>query len=410
MYQMNEISNRDVSLLHYYRILRQPSDFLSAIYCDDEPVMTEIYQGISCDFMTEDNRFVYEFDLGIELKEGKIPYLEFDTDNDADRKRLEALLYLDNISIYGVISKFEKPVEVKIYWVSSLDDIRKALDRYREAIYGLNLDDLRNRFEDRKNQPKALENITGRHDNLVEFTEGKRGLTMKDSDYMIATALSAQLLVNPSQELLMSLPRKLKHNINIAITDRKTRYLASFSGYTINIRGNGSWVIRDVDSGIDFTKGSGSVYLWNCSIVHFRNSVEKTKKEKFNCKYLHAHRSLIVVNQGVLDDATLTGGSTLAILPVTVPMSENEDFGIEVKKISYVGCGCSVYSWLGTVPVLPSAILGLVRCFNAKTHSNSLYIAGRRIDEVSCEHDAELNPSRIVEYNAGNIHIYQEGD
>ena len=66
MYQMNEISNRDVSLLHYYRILRQPSDFLSAIYCDEETVMTEIYQGISCDFMTEDNRFVYEFDLGIE--------------------------------------------------------------------------------------------------------------------------------------------------------------------------------------------------------------------------------------------------------------------------------------------------------------------------------------------------------
>lgn len=406
MYQINEISNRDVSLLHYYRILRKPSDFLSAVYSDEEPDIAEIYQGVSSEYRTDDNRGVYRFDLGIENKEGKIPYLEFDTDNDSDRKHLETLLYLEDISLYGVRSEFDKPVEVRIYWVNSLDDIRKAIDRYREAIYGLNLDDLRNQFEYKKSQPKALESIKGRENNLVEFAEGARGLTMRDSDYMITSALEAQLLVNPSQELLMSLPRKLKHNINISITDGQTRYLASFSGYTINIRGNGNWVIRDAESSIDFTTGRGKVYLWNCSIVHFRNSTSIVKKEKYECRSLHAHRSLIVVNQGVLDDVFLTGGSTLALLPITA----EKECGIDIKKVSHIGYGCSAYNWLGSIPVISSAILGLSCCMNVMTYDTSLYIAGKRIDEVGGEHDAELNPSRIVEYNVDNIHIYQEGD
>lgn len=406
MYQINEISNRDVSLLHYYRILRKPSDFLSAAYRDEEPDIVEIHQGVSSEYLTDDARRVYRFDLGIEERKGKIPYLEFDTDNDADRKHLETLLYLEDSSLYGVRSEFEKPVEVKVYWVNSLDDIRKALDRYREAIYRLNLDDLRDQFEHKKNQPKALESIKGRDDNLVEFTEGTQGLTMRDSDYMITSALEAQLIVNPSQELLMSLPRKLKHNINISVTDGQTRYLASFSGYTINIRGNGNWVIRDVDSSIDFTTGRGRVYLWNCSVVHFRTSTSILKKEKYECKSLHAHRTLVVVNQGVLDDVTLTGGSTLALLPITA----KEECGVEIKKVSHIGYGCSAYNWLGSIPVTTSAILGLCCCMNVMTYDTSLYIAGKRIDEVGGEHDAELNPSQIVEYNASNIHIYQEGD
>lgn len=406
MYQINEISNRDVSLLHYYRILRKPSDFLSAVYSDEEPDIAEIYQGVSSEYRTDDNRYVYRFDLGIENREGKIPYLEFDTDNDSDRKHLETLLYLENTSLYGVRSEFDKPVEVRIYWVNSLDDIRKAIDRYKEAIYGLNLDDLRNQFEYKKSQPKALESIKGRENNLVEFTEGARGLTMRDSDYMITSALEAQLLVNPSQELLMSLPRKLKHNINISVTDGQTRYLASFSGYTINIRGNGNWVIRDAESNIDFTTGRGKVYLWNCSIVHFRNSTSIVKKEKYECRSLHAHRSLIVVNQGILDDVILTGGSTLALLPITAA----EECGMEIKKVSHIGYGCSVYNWLGSIPVNSFSILGLSCCMNVLTYDTSLYIAGKRIDEVSGEHDAELNPSKIVEYNVDNIHIYQEGD
>lgn len=107
MYQINEISNRDVSLLHYYRILRNPSDFLSAVYRDDEPDIVEIYQGVSSEYLTDDDRQVYRFDLGIEERKGKIPYLEFDTDNDADRKHLETLLYLEDSSLYGVRSEFE---------------------------------------------------------------------------------------------------------------------------------------------------------------------------------------------------------------------------------------------------------------------------------------------------------------
>ena len=83
---------------------------------------------------------------------------------------------------------------------------------------------------------------------------------------MITSALEAQMLVNPSQELLMSLPRKLKHSINISVTDGDTRYLESFSGYSINIKGNGNWVIRDVEDDkkiLEIIKNRKSIIILN---------------------------------------------------------------------------------------------------------------------------------------------------
>lgn len=413
MYQINEISNRDVSLLHYYRILKKPSDFLSAIYSDDEPIVSEIQSGTETDLATESGEPVYSYNLGMKSIADKIPYLEFDTDNEKDRKRLETLLYLDGSTIYSTLSEFSEPVLVNVYWVNSLEDVRQAIARYLQALGDLQIDPLRQMFEDKKNQPKALASIEGRENNLVEFVEGSNGLTMQDADYMITSALEAQMLVNPSQELLMSLPRKLKHNINISVTDSSTRYLSSFSGYTINIRGNGNWVIRDTDCGIDFVTGSGTVYLWNCRLVHFRNTVEAKGGDStgYFCKKLHAHRSLVILNQGMLKDVYLIGGSTLVEIPLIISLTEKK---VHIEHVSLIGYGCSLYSWSKPVPVDVSKILGLAWWLemgkNSLSYTNAMYIAGKRIDEVGGEHDAELNPSQVVEYNAGNIHIRTGGD
>lgn len=228
MYLVNEISNRDLSLLHCYRILRKPSEFLSAVYDRGEPVVTEILEGAITELQSEDDSPLYAFDLGIEPIEGYIPYLEFDANNDADRKHLESLIYLDNLTLYGKSSKFQEAVQIKVYWVNSLESIKKAIERYLKAIEELDPSELRNKLNDKKNQPNGIRAIAGRDENLVEFMNGDESPTLRDSDYMITSALDAQMLVNPSQELLMSLPRKLKHNINITITDGDTRYLSSF--------------------------------------------------------------------------------------------------------------------------------------------------------------------------------------
>ena len=401
MYLINEISNRDLALLYSYRILRQPSDFLSAIYDAGEPVSTEIFEGTASDFKDKDDTPLYAFSLDIDIPEGTIPYLEFSVTNDYDRKRLETLLFLDNNVIYGKSSAFREPIQVQIFTVPSLESIKNTIDDYLECIGSLDINRLRDAYEQRKNQSKGIATIDGNVDNLVQFTDNDGELGMKDTGYTIASALDAQLLVNPSQSLLMSLPRKLKHNINISITDGGTRYLSSFSGYTINIKGNGNWVMRDMNSGVDFISGTGRVYLWNCQLVHFRTGSDDIQS-RYTCDYLHAHRSLVILNQGILKEVYLVGGSTLIDVPKTITNQSN------IEKVMLIGHGCALYSWSAVIPIDPIQILGVAWWCNQK--ETVLYAAGRRIDEVSGEHDAELQPSDILEYDVNNIHIHLGGE
>ena len=406
MYLVNEISNRDISLLNCYRILRKPSEFLSAIYNQGEPIVTEIMEGTITDLQSEDGLPLYAFDLGIEPVKGYIPYLEFDPDNDADRKHLETLIYLDNLKLYGKSAEFQEAVQIRVYWVSSLESIKKAIEQYLKSIEELDLSSLRSKFNDKKNQPKGIRAIAGRDENLVEFTNGAEGLTMQDSGYMIASALDAQMLVNPSQELLMSLPRKLKHNINITVTDSSTRYLSSFSGYTISIKGNGNWVIRDTQCGINFVSGKGKIYLWNCKLVHFRNTVSKgSASTGYNCIYLYAHRSLIILNQGTIKDVHLVGGSTMVEVPTATAEKHS---GSDLQNVSLIGHGCSLYSWVKPIPVKAENILGLAWWNSLSDSGGALYIGGRRIDEISGEHEEEMRPSKIIEMDVNNVHIHQE--
>lgn len=408
MYYVSEISNRDLSVLYQYRILRQPSSFLSAIYRDGEPVYAEIHEGLATDLQTDDGKPIYRYDLGISEVASKIPYLEFSCTSDIDEKRLESMLYLDGMSLYSTVSSFSNPVQVGVYWVSSLEQIRKAIEAYLQAMGKFDLDSLRDLFNARKNQPGGLPAITGRNNNLVQFTNNGEKLTLEDSGYMIESALEGQLLVNPSQELLSSLPRRLKHNINISITDGDTRYLSSFAGYTINIKGNGNWILRDMKSGVDFVSGAGEVRMWNCKLVHFRSTIDEAQRGDgtYTCPYLYAHRSLVVINQCKVADICLTGNATLIAVPVSVEQAKSD---IVISKVTAIGYGCSYYSWVGAIPIEPKYIQGLAWSCNPSTNEVLLYIAGRRIDEVSSEHDAELQPSRIVEYNVDNIHIYQGG-
>lgn len=404
MYPIGEISNRDVGLLYEYRILKQPSDFLSAIYSDSEGMVYSIQEGNLTNFKTESDESVYSYKLGFDTVANKIPYLEFRANTTTDKRRLANILYLDGDTLYSLSPGFEQAVQVTLYWVDSLDVIKNAIEDYKASLLALNLDKLKEFLETKKNQPTHQTTISGRDQNLLEIS----GSDMVDSDYMITTALDSQLLVNPSQDLLMSLPRRLKHNINISITDGKTRYLSSFSGYTINIQGNCDWVIRDVDSGIDFVNGNGKVYLRNCKLVHFRTAISSgVMNNHYTCTYLHAHRSLIVRNQGFIDDIYLTGGSTLLDVPNPISTLYPTTY---IKKVSLIGYGCSVYSWAKPIAVDTSAILGLAWWLSPSTKQTALYIAGRRIDEVGGAHDAELHPTQVVEYNVDNIHIHTGGE
>lgn len=409
MYLINEISNRDLSLLYEYRILKNPSDFLSAAYTQSTPVYTEIKEGFLSEYETDSGESLYGFNLGIELVPDMIPYLEFSPSNAADSKHLESLLYLEGSVLYGKLSKFQDTIQIRVFWLSSLKDIEDSLDKFLRSLEALSIDSLWDSLEKRRNSPKSDQTITGRNENLLEFIQDASGLFMQDSDYMITSALDAQMLVNPSQELLMLLPSVLKHSINISITDGDTRYLSSFSGFSINIRGNGNWIMRDIKSNVNLVTGSGNIHLMNCSSVHFRTSIDSSNGSvnSYTCTSLYSHRSLIVLNQGRLTDVVLVGGSVLIEVPASVSFLLRST---EITHISLIGYGCSVYSWVGSLSVLPENIQGKAWWFNPETQDSALYIAGRRIDEIGGEHDAELNPKDIIEYDVDNIHIKLGGD
>ena len=397
MYQINEISNRDIALLYNYRILRKASNFLSAVFTADTPLVTEIFEGSLSDIQTDSGEPLYLFDLGVELDTSLIPYLEFETDSEVDQKNLESLLYLEGSILYGRKSTFQKAVRVSIYQVQSISAIESAIQEYLDELGKLDIEELRDLIEQRRAAKSETATIAGIDNNLVEFNKGD----IKDSGYTITTALDAQLLINPSQELLMALPRTLKHNININVTDGITRYLSSFNGYSINLIGNCDWVLRDINSGVNFVLGAGKIYLWNCRLVHFRNRTDDLSSSRYRCSLLHAHRSLVVINQGQILDLCEVGGSTVLDVPSLSQTSQES----QIQKVSLVGHGCSLYCTTSTPKVDTSAILGTA-WFNNQDGS-MLYIAGRRIDEVGGQHDAELQPSKIIEYKANDIHIYQ---
>lgn len=409
MYTISEISNRDLALLYEYRILRQPADFLSKIFTDSSPYLTEIYDGQDTELFTEVDENIYAYSLNISVRPGYIPYLEFDCASSSDAQKLASLLYLEDGIIYGTVSTFQNPVRVKVYWVKSLEDIQTALNAFLDALAQLDVAALQKLIEEQKSRLKPHEDIKGNNDNLVQLIAANGGVAMTDSDYKITTALEAQLLVNPTQELLMSLPRRLRHNINIAVTDGKTRHLSGYTGYSISIRGNGNWVLRDIHSGINFVSGEGTVYLWDCALVHFRNTVgtESNAGDGYHCTYLHAHRSLIVLNQGTVKSVCLDGGSTMMAVPSYLTASRSS---FRLESISYVGPGSSLYCWSDAVSIDVSQIVGMVWWCDAISHATALYIGCKRIDVVGGQHDAELQPSQILDFDVDNIHIHLGGE
>ena len=87
IFDLNQISNRDTCLLYIYRILRQPSDLLKAIYTQAEPKVCQIQSGSKSDVLYK-GILLYSYKLDAELSDDKIPYLEFECENENTLKQL----------------------------------------------------------------------------------------------------------------------------------------------------------------------------------------------------------------------------------------------------------------------------------------------------------------------------------
>ena len=403
---LNQISNRDTCLLYIYRILRQPSDLLKAIYTQSEPKVCQIQSGSESD-STYKGSLLYSYELQADLSENKIPYLEFECENENVLKQLVDFIYYDDEthSLYATVSALSEPVTVKIYEVYSMHAISNTLSMFYDSITALygHMDDIKDKLGNLDPQSAV---INGRDDDLVEFymsDSEDAEMSMRDTGYHITTALNSQRLVNPTQELLSRLTRVLKGNITIDITDGLHRVLDGFQNCTIFISGNGSWVFRDITSTINIysSRETAELRFFNCSLVYFRHVKDLTPDNaSIKAKAVSLYRTTALGVQGELNKLSLKNNS------VYVSMTD------KVKELTYVGAGCTFSAMTNHPEFDMRNILGNVclHQYGALQNEEIIIMNGRTIGFNYNQHDFELPPLHITALDEGYVHITEGGD
>lgn len=407
-YMINQISNRDTQLLHEYRILRQPSDYLSPIFRDTIQ-STQILSGTPTEEVFEEYS-LWKFDLGVDLTSDKIPYIEFKTRNESDFRNLQSLIYLDGNSIFGFIDSFQEPIDVSIYSVDSLGLIEDLIAQYLADLGILNdsLDSLRGKFKDKLGSRVSFV-IAGRDQNLIQFTRQDDELALQDSHYKLVTTLVGQSLVNPSQITLSLIPKVLSHDILITITDGKPRVLQGFTGFTIFIMGNGNWVFRDVKSTLNIaaTSKKSDIRAFNCSLLYLRSNSEinsNSNKIELNSAFLH--RTNCIVYDGFVEKCKAIGQSTLVLVNGSIGLLEYLGPGSTVEcltknpkfKTQHIFGNIYAHGYSDTAADSGGILSG---------HTPSLtYISGYRIGFLQGQTDFEMLPDKIASTDVDNIHIH----
>lgn len=405
IFELNQISNRDTCLLYIYRILRQPSDLLRAIYTQADPKLCQIQYGTESDTFYQGN-VLFSYELDVELAEDKIPYLEFECENENVLKQLVDFIHYDTEtqSLYAVTSGLTEPVTVKIYEVYSIHAIANTLSLFYEGIKSLytDIDNIREQITDLNPQAAV---IGGRDDDLVEFymDDDDTEMRIRDTGYHITSALMSQKFVNPTQELLSRLARSLNGNITIDITDGLHRVLDGFVGCTIFISGNGSWVFRDIKSTINIYSSNNNSNMWfyNCSLVYFRH-IKDLSPDTTHIKVnrVSLYRTTAIGAQGEINELSLCCNSVYVSIIDTV------------KNLAYIGVGCT-YSTSTNVPEFNmTSILGnvCINGYNTAQSENINIMNGRTVGFNYNQHDFELPPLHITAKDEGYVHIIEGGN
>lgn len=411
-YMLNQISNRDCQLLHHYRILRQPSDYLSPIYRDNVQT-TQILSGERTSETFNDFE-LFRFDLGIDVPKDMIPYLEFEVKTASDFRNLQSLVYLENNSMYGFVQEFEQPVTISIYPANSLADIEDIIKQYLAdlGILSDTLATLRDKLNKKAGSRESFW-ISGRDQNLIQFKKDGDSLAMEDSHYKLVTTLVGQTLLNPSQEVLSFIPKILSHDLLIQITDGRHRVLQGFRGFTIFVIGNGDWTFRDMKSTVNIASTAGNVDIkaFNCSLLYLRSNADITiASSKIEVESLFLHRTNAIVNDGIVKKLKAVGQSTA----VTI--------GGAVQEVSYLGPGSTVDCMIRNADFRTKNLFGNLFAHGVTNDTSSSglvfgstvpslsYKSGHRIGFLQGQTDFELLPSRVMSTDVNTIHIHDWSD
>ena len=394
-YNLNEISNRDCCLLYLYRILRQPSFWLSAIYTDMEPKVCQILTGELTESVYK-GQVLYEYKLDVEITENRVPYLEFESEQENTLRSLAEFIYYDTETnaLYSTLRTTEFPVTIKVYEVVTIADITEALYAFNNALTEFNssIDAIKAKLS--AISPEAAV-INGRDHNLLQFVKVEGNVGLMDTGYTLTHGLKPIELINPTPELLAKLPKYLTNDIILNVTNGFSYVLSGFIGHTIYISGNGNVTCRDVKSTIQVYNATNSnLYFMNCSLVNFKH--KKNMIANIDCNKVTLINTSAVGIDGNIRDLTLLNSSTCVAATTTI------------TNIAYIGVGCTV-SCTANVPSFRfDNILGnlYLYSYNGK---ELIIMNGKTIGFNYNNHDFPVYPLHIEEMDEGYIHIREGG-
>lgn len=303
IYQISQVSNRDIQLLHFYRILRHSSTQLSELYRYDNP---DVFLLDRCEEVIIDDQVLYEYHLSATQIMDRIPYLEFMNEDEKELKHIEDLIEVEvkanELIIRGSTDKLTENTSVFVYWVPSLQYIAKLQEQI-ESILG----NLEERYENDKNLIDKINvssgyvmNVDGLVPNLANIGEDGIGLIYDDSRYQLSGSLAEQLLVNPPQSLISSILKS--HNGDLQVRDNlgESKVYQGFYGGRIKLSGRfKTLVLKDITSIVLLSGMSADkIIIDNCPAVMFRTDI-KTEGKSNTVKRLEIRNSYVTIYQTI---------------------------------------------------------------------------------------------------------------
>lgn len=304
IYQLSQISNRDIQLLHFYRVLRHSSTNLSELYRYDNP---EVFLLDKCFKVMIDGQSMYEYHLSATQVMNRIPYLEFMNEDEKELKHIEDLVEVEvksnELIIRGNTDKLTKKTSVSVYWVPSLQYIDK-MQKQIESVIG----NLEERYENDKNLIDKINvssgyvmNVDGLVPNLANIGEDDIGLIYDDSKYRLSGSLSQQLLVNPSQNVVSGMLKSHIGDLQIKDNSNDSKVYQGFYGGRIKLSGKfKTLVVKDVTSIVLLSNISADkVIIDNCPAVMFRSDI-KIEGKSNTITRLEVRNSYLTIYQSIV--------------------------------------------------------------------------------------------------------------
>ena len=353
IYQISQVSNRDLQLLYTYRILRHPSALLNAMYRYDSP---ETYVIEKPETVTIEDVEYFEYHIQLTQPMTKIPFLEFDCDDEMNLKHIEDFVEVEVTSseliIRSTADNLTSPITVTVYWVLSMKQIADILaqiaelleeDKKRLEAADANIDKM-------KFSEKPVINPDSLVPNLVKIGTDAVGLIYDDSLFKLTGALAEQRIINPSQD---TISRLLKvHNGVLSFTNQRkeSRIYQGFSGGIIKIDGIfKNLVLRDIDSAVMLNNISADfVLIDNCQAVLFRKTLDGDAGHSGTIEKMRVRTSNVTIQQEVTIKHLWLWSRALLV----------QDWG-HIQAVRFVDASCTLCHRDGTIDSFaPSAVQG----------------------------------------------------